>query len=146
MAVAKKEYTTILGINGVRGSLFKLAMKGEIVVNDNRATRFAGVKCHVRTEESETQQEEQKIVIANASSVKVDYQAKRENSIHKKKLLEICEGYGEDEVRIACAVFARNYPDVMYDALRNEHENMRKLVNGVHDLSNSFLRKFDGEK
>lgn len=65
----------------------------------------------------------------------------KENNFHKKKLLELCEGYSEDEVRIACKVFARRFPNAMYDSLRDEHQNMVSMVTGVQQLQTSYLEK-----
>ena len=67
--------------------------------------------------------------------------ATKENNFHKKKLLELCEGYSEDEVRIACRVFARRFPNAMYDSLRDEHQNMVSMVTGVQQLQTSYLEK-----
>lgn len=65
----------------------------------------------------------------------------RENSTHKKKLFEICESYGEDEVEIACSVFARTHPEAMYKALSEAHQNMRELISGVSTLNSTYQNK-----
>lgn len=65
----------------------------------------------------------------------------RENNLHKKKLLDMCEGYSEDEVKIACKVFARRFPEAMYAALSEEHRNMTELVSGLHSLNCSYQQK-----
>lgn len=66
---------------------------------------------------------------------------KRENALHKRKLLEICESYSEEEANIACAVFARRFPNAMYNALNNEHTNMVAMVTGVNQLNTSYIEK-----
>ena len=65
----------------------------------------------------------------------------RENTYHKKKLLEMCECYDEDEVQIACKVFARRFPDVMYAALRDEHASMVAMMNAVNQSQIAYLEK-----
>lgn len=64
--------------------------------------------------------------------------AERENNLHKKKLLDMCENYTEEEARIACAVFAKKYPEIMYAALGNEHKNLMEFVKGLRNLNKCF--------
>ena len=70
--------------------------------------------------------------------------SERENTFHKKKLLEMCEGWSEDEVQIACKVFARRFPDAMYGALSNEHQSMVSMVSGVNQLNVAYMEKMCG--
>ena len=78
---------------------------------------------------------------ATLEAFHIQDKATKENNFHKKKLLELCEGYSEDEVRIACRVFARRFPDTMYAALREEHQNMVEMMAGVNALNVTYLEK-----
>ena len=78
------------------------------------------------------------VVKANAEK------SERENTFHKKKLLEMCEGWSEDEVQIACKVFARRFPDAMYGALSEEHQSMVAMVSGVNQLNVAYMEKMCG--
>lgn len=143
---------TILGIIGVKGGLFKLAkLKGEVTVSGNKnaievPNRFkqhkvvstdTPIKKESTLEVSEPLNPEELRAICKTYD--------KPNGLHKKKMIEICEGYSEEDAKIACTVFARKFPGVMYQALSMEHQNMCDLVAGVSNLNATYLRKMEGE-
>lgn len=146
----EKEYMTTLGIIGAESSHFKLAKsKGEVKVNGNKTIDipkiFKQQKAPIDTtvrEENVLETSEPLLPEELRTICKTEDKA---NGVHKKKMLEICEGYSEEDARIACTVFARKFPGVMYQALSTEHQNMCDLVAGVSNLNATYLRKMDGE-
>lgn len=58
--------------------------------------------------------------------------------VHEKKLMDICKGYCEEDARIVCKVFAEMYPDIMFDALRDEQNQMKSLINNVKKNLNTI--------
>ena len=66
-------------------------------------------------------------------------------AIHRKKLIEISSGYSYEDAEIMCSVFARKYPEVMYEALSKEHQNMYLLIKSLNTLNSSYLEKVGEE-
>lgn len=131
---------TILGSERVEDSPFKVAkLKGERIMKFTRSNNKPIIPVTPQRPEEAKPVDDLSYDMSEEyiSSEKVE----RENNLHKKKLLEMCESYSEDEVRIACSVFARRFPDAMYTALSEEHKNMVEMVNGVNNLNVSYMEK-----
>lgn len=137
----KPQFSTILGSSGVtKDGYFKVAKpKGE--------TNMFLTKSNKKPITPTTPQRPEEIepIVDLSYDMSEEYissaKVERENNMHKKKLLEMCESYSEDEVAIACSVFARRFPDAMYSALSEEHRNMVEMVNGVNSLNVSYMEK-----
>lgn len=65
-------------------------------------------------------------------------QNKAENIVHKRKLIDISEGFSEDEAKIVCEVFSRRFPAVMYAALADEHASLVDLIAGMRKLETNY--------
>lgn len=63
---------------------------------------------------------------------------KAENIVHKRKLIDISEGFSEDEAKIVCEVFSRRFPAVMYAALADEHASLVDLIAGMRKLETNY--------
>ena len=63
-----------------------------------------------------------------------------EDRQHKLKLIEICSSYTKEEVLIMCGVFARNYPDVMYEALQDQHRVLSRVNESINELSTCYQK------
>ena len=61
-----------------------------------------------------------------------------ENIVHKRKLIDISEGFSEDEAKIVCEVFSRRFPAVMYAALADEHASLIDLITGMRKLETNY--------
>lgn len=145
-----KECITILGIIGVRGSLFKLAKsKGEVTVSKTVLDVPNIFKQHKIAPTDTPARKESTLETSEPllpEELRTIYKMEdKPNGTHKKKMIEICEGYSEEDAKIACTVFARKFPGVMYQALSMEHQNMCDLVAGVSNLNATYLKKMDGE-
>ena len=68
-----------------------------------------------------------------------------EDRQHKLKLIEICSSYTKEEVLIMCGVFARNYPDVMYEALQDQHRVLSRVNESINKLSDSYQKGWEPE-
>lgn len=67
--------------------------------------------------------------------------ARRENELHKKKLLELCENYTEDEAIVICKVFARKFPGIMHTSLCDEHQNMAAMISVINQSQIAYMDK-----
>lgn len=63
-----------------------------------------------------------------------------EDRQHKLKLIEICSSYTKEEVLIMCGVFARNYPDVMYEALQDQHRVLSRVNESINELNTCYQK------
>lgn len=63
-----------------------------------------------------------------------------EDQQHRLKLIEICSSYTKEEVLIMCGVFARNYPDVMYEALQDQHRVLSRVNESINELSTCYQK------
>ena len=140
----KPQFSTILGSSGVtKDGYFKVAKpKGETNMFLTKSNKKPIIPTTPLTPE------EVDYVKADEKATMEMYEAfskkETEDDMHHKKLLEICDSYSEDEVIIACSVFARKFPGVMYDSLAKEHKNMTVIIQGFNDLNREYLGKMGG--
>lgn len=144
-----KAYLTILGIIGVKDSLFKLAkVKGEVTVSGNKnKIKVPNILKQHKVTTTDMSVSKENILEASEPLLPEGFRKNEDktNGVHEKKMQEICEGYSEEDARIACTVFARRFPEVMYQTLSMEHQNMCNLVAGVSNLNAAYLGKMNGE-
>ena len=69
------------------------------------------------------------------------FKVEKENNFHKKKLMEICENYTEEEALIACRVFARKFPGIMHTSLCDEHQNMAAMISVINKSQIAYMDK-----
>lgn len=50
---------------------------------------------------------------------------------HHEKLVEIARGFDTEDAAIVCQIFARKYPDIMFNALKVEILDLRALRDDV---------------
>ena len=79
--------------------------------------------------------------IVTAEMHHLSEKARRENELHKKKLLELCENYTEDEAIIICKVFARKFPGIMHTSLCDEHQNMAAMISVINKSQIAYMDK-----
>lgn len=145
-----KECMTTLGIIGAESSLFKLAKsKGEVKVSGNKTIDTSKIFKQQKTP-IDTNVGEEKVLETSKSLLPEELRTicktdNKVNGLHKKKMLEISEGYSEEDVRIACMVFARKFPGVMYQSLSMEYQNMCDLVAGFSNLNATYIGKVNGD-
>ena len=63
-----------------------------------------------------------------------------EDRQHKLKLIEICSSWTQEDVHIACGVFARTYPDIMYETLQTQHRVLSRVNESINELSTSYQK------
>ena len=64
-----------------------------------------------------------------------------ENAKHHEKLLETAKGFDSEEAAIICRIFARKYPDIMFNALKAEIVDLRAIKDDVSKTMNLYLAK-----
>lgn len=60
---------------------------------------------------------------------------------HHEKLVEIARGFDEQDASVVCQIFAREYPDIMFNALKAEIVDLRALRDDVSKTVKLYLAK-----
>lgn len=89
---------------------------------------------------------ESKIIMERSDADQLKKSNEEQSMTHSRKLMEISEAYDEHDAIIICRIFARRFPDIMYESLKDEHDAMVELIAGINQMNGVYSEKSHTER